>query len=215
MKQKQLDARFNKEHAQGCPTAKRMEEYDTSKITLMIEMIRRIINHKIHFDYVLAESWFACAEVIKFIKSRHTKCHYLGMTKMGKTKYIYKGKEHTAKQLVNMFDHPKHGRSWSHQLGCYYITVDVKFAGHDVRLFFCKRGKKSDWNGIITTNTGMTFRQAYRIYSMRWSLEVVFKESKQNLGLGKYQMRNFTSQIACTAITAMQYNLLFHSQTVC
>ena len=43
---------------------------------------------------------------------------------------------------------------------------------------------------------------------MRWSLEVVFKEGKQNLGLGKYQMRNFSSQIAMTAITAMQYNLL-------
>ncbi len=43
---------------------------------------------------------------------------------------------------------------------------------------------------------------------MRWSLEVVFKESKQNLGLGKYQVRNFSSQIACTAITAMQYNIL-------
>ena len=43
---------------------------------------------------------------------------------------------------------------------------------------------------------------------MRWSLEVVFKESKQNLGLGKYQMRNFSSQVAMTAITAIQYNLL-------
>ena len=88
MKQKQLDARFNKEHAQGSPTAKRMEEYDTSKITLMIEMIKRIIKQNIHFDYVLADSWFACAEVIKFITSRHTRCHYLGIIKMGKTKYI-------------------------------------------------------------------------------------------------------------------------------
>ena len=43
---------------------------------------------------------------------------------------------------------------------------------------------------------------------MRWSLEVVFKDCKQNLGLGKYQMRNFSSQIAMTVITAMQYNLL-------
>lgn len=43
---------------------------------------------------------------------------------------------------------------------------------------------------------------------MRWSLKVVFKDSKGNLGLGKYQMRNFASQIACTAITAMQYNIL-------
>ena len=34
------------------------------------------------------------------------------------------------------------------------------------------------------------------------------EESKQNLGLGKYQMRNFSSQIACIAIIAMQYNIL-------
>ena len=208
LKQKQLDARFSKEHAADSPTAKRIKEYDTSKITLMIEMIKRVIKQKIHFDYVLADSWFACAEVIKFITSRHIKCHYLGMIKMGKTKYIYKGKEYTAKQLAKMFDRPKHGRNWSRQLGYYYITMDVKFAGRDVRLFFCKRNKKSDWNGIITTNTGLDFKKAIRIYSMRWSLEVVFKDSKQNLGLGKYQMRNFTSQIACTAITAMQYNLL-------
>ncbi len=38
--------------------------------------------------------------------------------------------------------------------------------------------------------------------------EVVFKDSKGNLGLGKYQMRNFASQIACTAITSIQYNIL-------
>ena len=208
LKQKQLDARFSKERTDGCATAKRLEEYDTSKITLMTEMIKRVIKQKIHFDYVLADSWFACAEVIKFITSRHTKCHYLGMIKMGKTKYIYKGKELTAEQLAQRFNRPKHGRKWSRQLGCYYITVDVRFAGRNVRLFFTRRNKKSEWNGIITTNTTLSFKEAYRIYSMRWSLEVVFKEGKQNLGLGKYQMRNFSSQIACTAITAMQYNLL-------
>ena len=71
-----------------------------------------------------------------------------------------------------------------------------------------KRNKKSEWNALITTNTELVFKEAYCIYSMRWSLEVVFKDSKGNLGLGKYQMRNFASQIACTAITAMQYNIL-------
>ncbi len=75
-------------------------------------------------------------------------------------------------------------------------------------MFFTKRNKKSEWNALITTNTELEFKEAYRIYSMRWSLEVVFKDSKGNLGLGKYQMRNFASQIACTAITAMQYNIL-------
>ena len=62
----------------------RIEEYNQSKIALMIEMIRRIIKRKIRFDYVLADSWIACAEVILFITSRHVRCHYLGMIKMGK-----------------------------------------------------------------------------------------------------------------------------------
>lgn len=208
LKQKQLDARFSKKHAETSHTAHRVKEYDMSKITLMMEMIRRVIKQKIHFDYILADSWFACADIIKFATSRHVKCHYLGMIKMGRTKYRYKGMEYTANQLASLFNKPKGGRKYSRRLGCYYITVDVTFAGRDVRLFFCKRNKWSKWNGLITTNRQLEFLDAYRIYSMRWSLEVVFKDSKQNLGLGKYQMRNFSSQVAMTAITAIQYNLL-------
>jgi len=208
LKQKQLDARFSKKHAETSHTAHRVKEYDMSKITLMMEMIRRVIKQKIHFDYILADSWFACADIIKFATSRHVKCHYLGMIKMGRTKYRYKGMEYTANQLASLFNKPKGGRKYSRHLGCYYITVDVTFAGRDVRLFFCKRNKWSKWNGLITTNRQLEFLDAYRIYSMRWSLEVVFKDSKQNLGLGKYQMRNFSSQVAMTAITAIQYNLL-------
>lgn len=208
LKQKQLEARFSKEHSDDSHTAKRIKEYDQSKIALMMEMIRRVIKHKIHFDYILADSWFACAEIIKFVTSRHIKCHYLGMIKMGATKCTYKGKGYTANQLVALFNKPKRGRKYSRMLGCHYITVDVKLANRDVRLFFCKRGKWAKWNGLITTNSKLNFLEAYKIYSMRWSLEVVFKDCKQNLGLGKYQMRNFSSQIAMTAITAMQYNLL-------
>ena len=152
LKQKQLDTRFSKEHDKDSHTAERIREYDQSKITLMIEMISRIIKRKIHFDYVLADSWFACAEVILFITSRHVRCHYLGMIKMGKTKYMYKGKEYTANQLVALFDHPKKGRRYSRRLGCWYITVDVVFAGRNVRLFFCKRSNRLDLDIRTKTN---------------------------------------------------------------
>ena len=92
LKQSQLDARFSKEHEEGSHATLRTEEYSQSKIALMIGMIRRVIKRKIHFDYVLADSWFACAEIILFITSRHVRCHYLGMIKMGRTKYMYKGR---------------------------------------------------------------------------------------------------------------------------
>ena len=50
--------------------------------------------------------------------------------------------------------------------------------------------------------------EAYKIYAQRWSLEVVFKESKSLLGLGKCQANDFASQIAATSLTALQYNIL-------
>lgn len=46
LKQKQLDARFKKERNEDSHTVKRIKEYDESKITLMIEMIKRLISRK-------------------------------------------------------------------------------------------------------------------------------------------------------------------------
>ena len=59
---------------------------------------------------------------------------------------------------------------------------------------------------MMTTNTELTFEQAYKIYSTRWSVEVFFKECKQNLGLGKCQAQDFDAQIAATTLCMMQYN---------
>ena len=61
---------------------------------------------------------------------------------------------------------------------------------------------------MMTTNTELTFEQAYKIYSTRWSVEVFFKECKQNLGLGKCQAQDFDAQIAATTLCLLQYNLL-------
>ena len=61
---------------------------------------------------------------------------------------------------------------------------------------------------MMTTNLDLTFEQAYKIYSTRWSVEVFFKESKQHLGLGKCQSQDFDAQIAATTLCLLQYNLL-------
>lgn len=50
--------------------------------------------------------------------------------------------------------------------------------------------------------------EAYRIYSMRWAIEVCFSEMKGLLKLGKCQCLNFSSQIASISLTVMQYNIL-------
>jgi len=206
----QLENRFSKDRDEGCPAKTREEEYTKSKITLMIEMVRRAIANGVRFDYILADSWFACSEVIHFVKSRHVRCHYLGMIKVGKkgtTKYLFEGQSITAPAIVTELLHQKR-QKYSRRLRCHYMTADVMFDDVPVRLFFVKRVKNGSWNGLVTTDRTIDFMSAYKIYSMRWSIEVVFKDCKELLGLGKYNVRNFTSQIACTTITAIQYNIL-------
>ncbi len=49
--------------------------------------------------------------------------------------------------------------------------------------------------------------KAWRIYSRRWALEVVFKDCKTNLGFGKCQSTCFASQITAATLCCQQYNI--------
>lgn len=111
----------------------------------MIAMIGRAIRKGIRFRYVLADSWFACKDVIRFIRSRHVKCDYLGMIKVGensRTKYCLDGKPYTAPALTRHLDRQGR-RKYSRRLRCYYIVADVTFADTKVRLYFVRRSKRA------------------------------------------------------------------------
>ena len=84
----------------------------------------------------------------------------------------------------------------------------MKYAGTTVRLFFCKRGRKGSWNGLLTTDLSLKFLTAYRTYSMRWSIEVAYHDCKTLLNMGKCQSRYFSAQIASFTLTMIQYNIL-------
>lgn len=185
----------------------RIEEYTQKKIQKAIDMVKRAIKEGIRFDYLLADSWFTCTDIVRFIRSRHVRCHFLGMIKMARTKYRFEGKMKSARELIKLLQTRKAIR-YSRRLYSYYGQAEVELSGIKVKLFFCRRTKNGDWNGLLTTNTKLDFFEAYHTYSMRWSIEVFFKEGKGLLGLGKSQSRDFASQIASISITALQYNIL-------
>lgn len=204
---KQLKSRYSKRRAKNSFGDKRKEEYFTSKIQNMIEMVRTAISNGIRFDYLLVDSWFTCFALVKFIKARRFGCHLLGMAKMGKTRYLFNGKKLTAKEIVDCQRKAKRLKR-SKQLMCYFSEAVVEFNGIRVKLLFCKTSRKGKWRVLLTTDLALNFEKAYKIYSIRWSVEVFFKESKQYLGLGKCQSQDFDAQIANTTICMIQYNLL-------
>jgi hypothetical protein len=173
----------------------------------MIEMVRTAIGQGLRFDYMLVDSWFTCYALVKFVSTRRFGCHLLGMAKMGKTRYLFNGKKLTSKEIIDCLRKQKKLKR-SKQLKCFFSEAIVDFNGIGVKLFFCKTSRKGKWNVLLTTNLELGFEQAYQIYSIRWSVEVFFKESKQYLGLGKCQSQDFDAQIASTTICMVQYNLL-------
>ncbi|MBR1879348.1 MAG: IS4 family transposase, partial [Prevotella sp.] len=202
----QRKARYSKDYSREV-VEERIKEYTMSKIDKSIEMVKYAIKRGIRFDYLLVDSWFTCADFVHLITSRHIKCHLIGMIKLGKTKYHTKWGDLTANQIVTKLQKQgltKHSRT----LRCTYCNIDVKFAGTTVRLFFSKRGRKGQWNGLLTTDLSLSFLNAYRTYATRWTTEVAYHDCKQLLDFGRCQSVHFSAQIASFTLTMMQYNIL-------
>ncbi len=209
MTKEQIKKRYGKVRDAKSNGQKRVDEYKEDKQARLREMVSNAIKRGIRFDYLLVDSWFTCKELVHYIMRRHIKCHLLGMIKMGNTKY--NSKEHgvlTAKGCIDKLKRVKKGIRYSKRLHCYYGEMLVTLDGVPVKLFFCRRGKRGNWNGLLTTNTKLDFFKAYEVYAMRWSIEVCFAEMKGLLNLGKCQARNFTEQIASISICILQYNIL-------
>lgn len=203
---KQRAARYTKEHTTDTAKA-RIEDYFKKKTDKLIEMVKDAIKNGHRFDYLLVDSWFTSKELVKFICSRRIKCNLMGMIRMGNTKYATEFGELDAKKIVAKLKKEKRIKKCS-TLKCAYCMIDAELDGCQVRLFFCKRGRKGDWNGLLTTNISLQFLEAYRIYQMRWAIEVSYKEQKELLGLGKCQSQNFNAQIGSVTLSMIQYNIL-------
>jgi hypothetical protein len=154
---------------------------------------------------LLMDSWFTCEAFIDAVLNvKHQVTHLIGMYKTPKTKFEYMGGSFTYSQIRNLLGKSKRCR----KLGLYYNQAIVGFRGKQIKLFFSKQGKSGKWKVFITTNTSLSFIKMIEICQIRWSIEVLFKEAKQLLGLGNCQSNDFDVQIADTTITLIQHILL-------
>jgi len=203
---KQRKARYTGDH-EGQAVKERVDEYLMKKTDKAIDMVKYAIKRGVRFNYLLVDSWFTNTKLVRFISSRHVNCHLLGMIKLGKTNYSTKHGSMNAKQIIKHL-HKEKACKHNKMLRCTYCTMDVKLDGVPVRLFFCKRGRNGNWNGLLTTDLSLSLLEAYRIYARRWATEVAYKDCKTLLNFGKCQSVHFAAQIASFTLTMMQYNIL-------
>ena len=202
-KQKQRLKRAGK----GTPGYIRRKELDESKAQQSQKMLRRAVKLGFMADYVLADSWFFSQKLLTCVCELVGQIHLICMAKMNspKFKYIYQNKAYTAAELKQA---KKRLVKRCRKLRAHYISCEVIYKEIPVKLYFVRYPGQEKWKLMISSDLSLSFLRVMEIYSIRWSIEVFFKEAKQHLQLGKSQSHNLDAQIADTTITMIQYTLL-------
>lgn len=204
---KQLKGQHKKCRIQDSEGDKRSREVDMSKTDVAVIMIKKAIRC-LKVDYVLMDSWFTSERMIECVRSYTKKnVHLIGMMKMSKAKYGYKGRCYSAADLL-IKGKRETGVKRCNKLKASYLVIQAMYKGYPVKLFFSRFGKRGKWHLILSTDTSLSYIQVMEQYQVRWTIEVFFKESKQYLNLGGCQSKNFDAQIADTTISMIQYILL-------
>lgn len=133
--------------------------------------------------------------------------HVVDMCKMDKRKFSFKGKEYNSAAIVKMHENSSKVRG-SKKYKSQYFVVDAVYKGIPVRLFYVKYKRAKTWTLILSTDMSIGFNKSLEIYQTRWTIEVLFKECKQYLRLGKSQNTNFNGQVADAALALITYTIL-------
>lgn len=204
---KTLSERFKKKRACTSFGKQRELELDKPKTEVALEMVKRSWKKGLKASYILMDSWFPSTNFIYELRQiGKGALHVLCLMKNGNTKYSIGDKKYSAKELIISKErtYKRNCKKYKSQ----YIKVDAYLGETPVRLFLIRYHRNQNWNIILTTDLSLDFTKAFELYQIRWNTEVLYKECRQYLGLGKCQSRDFDAQIADCTLTFISYTIL-------
>lgn len=201
-----------------------------TKPEMVNAMVKRALSAGMMADYLLADAWFGTKGMIRLTQETSL----VPVLRMKKNKMKYRLNESVRGRTVTqdfdiqaLYQH-RIRKNWEPIRGQKYQakTVDVELNLAEakepeqwvkVRLLFvrgCPAEEtkatvgKHDWAVFLTTDRALTPDRILKIYSLRWAIEVYFKEAKQHLGFLKEQSNHYAAYIASIHLTAIRFCLL-------
>lgn len=160
---------------------------------------------------VLFDSYYLCPPVIRVCKEKAYR--FVGVAKKNRN-FFPNGRLHDKRRLstygVNVLR--RDGR-WctangkSHRLAARIGQLSK--AGR-VKLVFSRRARERAWIAMATNETRWSASTILSHYLHRWPIEILFKESKQNLGLGDYQVLRYRGIERYLHLVMIAHLLLTH-----
>ncbi len=192
----------------------------TTKHGLFRDMLGRALRAGFSAAFVLADAWFGCKENIACcLEHRLTAIFQM---KRGLLTYRYRGRDYTVYQLHEMVRRRMRPANRRARFKTASLAVSLNLETNDrrparwaeVRLVFSapvRATSANTWVVFLCTDPKLSDAKILEVYSLRWSIEVYFKEVKQNLGFLKEQSGRYQVAYASVHLAALRYLLLFEA----
>jgi len=215
---KPKDKPFHDYRSSAARDLRRAREH--SKPQLFREMLQRALQAGFGAVYVLADAWFGCKENIVCCLKHHLTAIF--QMKRGLLAYRYLRRDYTAYQLYGLVQRRMRPANRKARFKTASLVVSLNLETNprqpaqwvEVRLVFSApvRATSADaWVVFLCTDTKLSEANILEVYSLRWSIEVYFKEIKQNLGFLKEQSGRYQLAYASVHLAALRYLLLFEA----
>ncbi len=209
---------FRDQRSSAACDMRRAREQDKNQ--LFRGMLARALRAGFRAAFVLADAWFGCKENIACCLEHGLSAIF--QMKRGLLAYRYKERAYSVYQLYALVQRrmrPANRRA-RFKTASLIVSLNLQTApgqpAHwvDVRLVFSApvRAASADtWVVFLCTDTKLGDAKILEIYALRWSIEVYFKEIKQNLGFLKEQSGRYQLAYASVHLAALRYLLLFEA----
>jgi SRSO17 transposase len=160
---------------------------------------------------VLFDSYYLCPHVTQACAAKQYR--WVGVAKKNRN-FFPDGRDRDKRRLAS------YGPNALNRLGQWVTHKSKKYRLAErvgrlsklgrVKLVFSRRAKEKSWIAMATNETRWGALRVLRHYLNRWPIEVLFKESKQYLGLGDYQMLRYRGVERYLHLVLIAHLLLTH-----
>jgi SRSO17 transposase len=147
-----------------------------SKLDLACSMIDRSVKRQIRFSWISFDRWFCTSQVIRKVEEHHK--YFVSKLKSNRS-VVYRGERMNASSLVTAAATFSAHKDTPVDLG----IVTLKDLGEYRVVVF--KGEC-----FVTNNFDVAPETVVARYQQRWTIEEFYKQSKENLSFGQFQVRN-------------------------
>ncbi|MBL7075651.1 IS701 family transposase [candidate division KSB1 bacterium] len=179
-----------------------------TKIELAQELVEHALLSGLRFKTVVFDAWFLSKDFVKFIESREL--NWVGAAKSDRI--IFPGGQRmnleTFRCTLKKSDFKKidiDGKTFY----CFTKTVKMSKLGKVRLLIVHEEEDLSDTpKYLVTNNLRWEARRILKVYQGRWPIETFYRNSKQNLALEDYEMRDLVGIKRHWYLVFLSYTLL-------